>query len=61
MTYVAYLTMSRLSIFAIKVSPMTVFIPPRSLVGQSTVGDSDVIVLILGGERSALMIAQRVT
>lgn len=53
--------MSGLSVFSVKVGPMTVFVPPRSLVGQCTVGDSNVIVLVLGRERSALVVAQRVT
>lgn len=49
--------MSRLSIFAVKVGPMTVFVPPGSFVRQCTVGDGDIIVLVLGGERSALVVA----
>lgn len=53
--------MSGLSIFSVKVGPMTVFVPPGPLVGHCTVGDSDVIVLVLGRERSALVVAQRVT
>lgn len=55
------LTMSGLSVFAVKVGPMTVFVPPGSFVGQCTVGDSNIIVLVLGRERSALVVAQRVT
>lgn len=55
--YLAYLTMSGLSVFAVKVGPMAVFVPPGSFVGQCTVGDSDIIVLVLGRERSALVVA----
>lgn len=53
--------MPGLSVFPVKVGPMTVFVPPGSLVGHCTVGDSDVIVLVLGRERSALVVTQRVT
>lgn len=53
--------MSGLSVFAVKVCPMTVFVPPGSLVRQCTVGDSNVIVFVLSRERSALVVAQRIT
>ena len=55
-----HLTVSRLAIFSIQVGPMAVFVPPGSFVGQSTVGHGDVIVSVLGGEGTALVIAQPV-
>lgn len=53
--------MSGLSVFAIKVGPVAVLVPPGSFVRQGTVSDSNVIVSVFCGERPALVVAQRVT
>lgn len=49
-----------ISISAHQVDSVTVLVPEGSLVGQSTVGDSDVVVMVVGGERSAVMVSHRV-
>lgn len=40
---------------------MTVLVPEGALVGEGAVGDSDVIVIVVGGERSTLMVGHGVT
>lgn len=56
-----HLTVSRLAVFAIKVGPVAVLVPPGSFVRQGTVSDSDVVVSVFRRERTTLVIAQRVT
>lgn len=60
-TYSTYLTVTVVSIFAHEIDTVAVFIPEGASVGQGTVCDSDVVVVVIGGERSALVIGQRVT
>lgn len=40
---------------------MTVFIPEGSLVGQGAVGDSDIVIVVVGGEGSTLVVSHGVT
>lgn len=40
---------------------MAVFIPEGSLIGQGTVGDSNVIVMVIGREWTTVMVGHRVT
>ncbi len=58
MTYFAVIVVS---VFPHQVHTMAVFIPERSLVGQSAVGDGDVIVMVIGGEGPVLVIRQGIT
>lgn len=44
-----------------KVDTMAVLVPEGTLIGQGTVGDSDVIVIVICGEGTALVISHRVT
>lgn len=40
---------------------MAIFIPEGTLIGQGTVGDSDVIVMVIGGEWTTVVVCHRVT
>lgn len=55
-----YLTVPGLSIFPIEVGPVAVLVPPGPLVRHGAVGNSNIIVSVLCGERAPLMIAERV-
>lgn len=55
-----YLTVPGLSVFPIEVGAMAVLIPPGPLVGHGTVGNGNIIVSVLCGERASLMIAEGV-
>lgn len=48
--------MTFVSVFSHQVDTMAVFVPEGSLVGQSTVGDGDVIVVVESGEGAALVV-----
>lgn len=50
--------MTVVSIFPHQIHSMAVFIPERSLVGEGTVGDGNVMVLVISGEGSVLVIRQ---
>lgn len=52
--------MTVVSISSHEVNTVAVFIPEGSLIGQSTVGDSDVIVMVVGGEWTAVVVGHRV-
>lgn len=56
-----HLTVVIVPISAHQVDTVTVFIPEGSLVGQSTVGDGRVCVLVEGGEGPAIVVGHRVT
>lgn len=53
--------MTVISISSHQVDSVAVFIPKRSLVGQSTVGDSDVVVVVISGEWTPVVVSHRVT
>lgn len=40
---------------------MTVFIPKGAFVGQGAVGDSDIVIIVEGGEGSTLVVSHGVT
>lgn len=50
--------MTVVSIFPHQIHSMAVFIPERSLVGEGTVGDGNVIVIVISGKGSVLVIRQ---
>lgn len=52
--------MAVISVASHQVDPVTVFVPKGSLIGQSTVGHSDVVVMIISGEWSAMVVGHRV-
>lgn len=52
--------MPGLSILAIEVGAVAVLVPPGPFVGHGTVGHSDVIVPVLGGEGATLVISEGV-
>lgn len=56
-----YLTVTIITVFSHEVDTMTVFIPKGTLIGQSAVGDGDVIIVVVGGEGSALVVSHGVT
>lgn len=58
---VAYLTVPGLPILPVEVGPVAVLIPPSTLVGHGTVGDCNIIVSVLSGERTSLVIAEGVS
>ncbi len=53
--------MTVVSISSHYIHSMTVFVPERSLVRQSTVGDSYIVVIVVGWERTAVVIRHWVT
>ena len=53
--------MTVISISSHEVDTMAVFIPEGSLIGQGTVGDSNVIVMVVSGEWTPVVIGHRVT
>lgn len=55
------LAVSGFSILPVEVGSVAVLVPPSSFVRQGTVSDSDVIISVFGGERSPLVVAQRIT
>lgn len=55
-TLVPYLTVAFFTVLPHEVDSMAVFIPEGALVGEGTVGDSDVVVVVVGGEGSALVV-----
>lgn len=56
-----YLTVTVVTIFPHEVDTMTVFIPEGAFVGQGTVCDGDIIVIVIGGEGSTLVVSHGVT
>lgn len=56
-----YLTVTGVTIFSHEVDTMTVLVPEGAFVGQGAVSDSDVIVIVVGGERSTLVVSHGVT
>lgn len=52
--------MPRFSVFPIEISPVAVLVPPGPLVRHGTVGNCDIIVSVLSGERASLVIAEGV-
>lgn len=56
----SYSAVAVVSISSHQIHTMAVFIPERSFVRERTVGDGDIIVIVVGGEGSVLMVAQRV-
>lgn len=55
-----YLTVTFVTIFSHEVDTVTVFIPESAFVGQGTVGDSNVVVIVIGREGSALVVCHGV-
>lgn len=53
--------MTFVTIFSHEVDAVTVFIPESTFVGQGTVGDGDVVVIVVGGEGSTLVVCHGVT
>lgn len=56
-----YLTVTRVTIFSHEVDTMTVLIPEGAFVGQGAISDSNVIVIVVGGERSTIVVSHGVT
>ena len=52
--------MTVVSISSHEVDTVAVLIPEGSLIGQGTVGDSDVVVMVVGGEWPAVVVGHRV-
>ena len=52
----SYLAVAVISISAHDVHTVAVLIPEGTLVGQGTVGDSDIIVIVISGEGPAMMV-----
>lgn len=57
---ILHLAVAVVSISSHQVDPVAVFIPEGSLIGQSTVGDGDVVIMVVGGERTAVVVGHRV-
>jgi len=55
-----YLAVAVVSISSHEVDAVAVLIPEGSLIGQGTVGDSDVVVVVVGGEGTAVVVGHRV-
>lgn len=56
-----YLAVTVVSISSHEVDSVAVFIPEGSLIGQGTVGDSYVVIVVIGGEWTTVMVGHRVT
>lgn len=55
-----YLAVIVVSVSSHQVDPVAVLIPERSLVRQGAVGDGDVVVVVEGGERPAVVVGHGV-
>lgn len=53
--------MTVVSISSHEVDTVTVFVPEGSLVGQGTVGDGNVIVMVISGEGTTMVVGHGVT
>lgn len=53
---ILYLAMTVISISTHEIHTVAVFIPEGSLIGQGTVGDSNVVVMVVSGERTAMVV-----
>lgn len=53
--------MTVISVSSHQVDPVAVFIPEGALVGQSTVGDCNVVVMVKCGEWTPMVVGHRVT
>lgn len=58
---VQYLAVTVISISSHEVDAVAVFIPEGALIGQGTVGDSNVIVVVISGEWTTMVIGHGVT
>lgn len=56
-----YLTVTVVTIFPHEVDTMTVLIPKGPFVGQGAVGDSNIVIVVEGGEGATLMVRHGVT
>lgn len=56
-----YLTVTGVTVFSHEVDTMTVLIPEGAFVGQGAVSDGNIIVIVIGGERSTLVVSHGVT
>ncbi len=56
-----YLTVTVVTVFPHEVDTMTVFVPKGTFVGQGAVGDSNIIIVVKGGEGPALVVSHGVT
>lgn len=56
-----YLTVTVVPVLPHQVDTVTVFIPESAFVGQGAVGDCDIIIIVVGGEGSALVVRHGVT
>lgn len=52
--------MTVISVSSHEVDTVAVFIPEGTLIGQGTVGDSDVIVMVVSGEWTTVVVCHRV-
>lgn len=52
--------MTVVSISSHQINPVAVFIPEGSFIGQSAVGDGNVVVMVVGGERPAVVVGHGV-
>lgn len=52
--------MASVSILPHEIHTVAVLVPEGAFVGQGAVGDGDVVVVVVGGEGSALVVRQRV-
>lgn len=55
-----YLTVTAVTIFPHEVDTVTVFIPEGAFVGQGAVCDSNIIIVVIGGEGSTLVVSHGV-
>lgn len=53
--------MTVISISAHEVDAVAVFVPEGSFIGQSAVGDSDVVVVVVGGKGTSVVVGHGVT
>lgn len=56
-----YLTVTVVAVLPHEVDTMTIFIPKRTFVRQGAVGDSNIIIIVKGGEWSTLVVSHGVT
>ena len=56
-----YLAVAVVAIATHEVDPVAVLVPEGPLVGQRAVGDGDVVVVVVRGERTAVMVDHGVT
>lgn len=56
-----YLTVTFVTVFPHEVDTVTVFVPEGALIGQRTVGDGSIVIVVKSGEGAPLVVGNGIT